>query len=381
MSAGNAEVRAAAGARLASLRRFLEAEPGNTRLRRDVVDTAVAAGEFEYVRELAEKRLSAAPADAEAQFDRATALMGLKDYAGAIQVLTNLDQDIGGVRFNIGLSHFLKEQYALAGPFLQSCYDAGDRTGGLLRVLLLTRHHLGDLDAALAIVQANEALIGSNAELAGHAAMLYLDDSQSARGEAWAQRALALDPQNADALVADGLVRTERLDTAGAQAAFEHALSRSPEYGRAWIGLGSLTMMTKDFSKAGEQIERGLRALPTHLGSWQLLGWNYLFAQRLDDAERIFNHALELNRNFAESHGGLASVAALRGDRANAERLMEVAERLDPARNSSKFARAVLAGQEGGDEVFKAAILQGIESIPGPGRQLAAMIRRSRAKG
>jgi hypothetical protein len=48
------DARSAASTRRASLCRFPAAEPDNQRLRRDIVDTAVAAGDFQYLRELAE---------------------------------------------------------------------------------------------------------------------------------------------------------------------------------------------------------------------------------------------------------------------------------------------------------------------------------------
>src|SRR5688572_11378782 len=92
------DTRTAASTRLASLRRFLAAEPDNARLRRDLVDTAVAAGEFEYLRGFAESRLAADPGNAEAQYDRASALIGLKDYATALEALRPLDATIPGVR-------------------------------------------------------------------------------------------------------------------------------------------------------------------------------------------------------------------------------------------------------------------------------------------
>src|SRR5262245_26985958 len=100
------EARAAASARLTNLRRFLAAEPGNARLRRDVVNTAVAAGEYAYVRDLAESRLADVPGDAEAQFDRATALIGLREFDAALEALQPLDATIPGVRFNTGLCLF-----------------------------------------------------------------------------------------------------------------------------------------------------------------------------------------------------------------------------------------------------------------------------------
>jgi Flp pilus assembly protein TadD len=70
-------------------------------------------------------------------------------------------------------------------------------------------------------------------------------------------------------------------------------------------------------------------------------------AKALDAAQAAFERALGLDRNFAETHAGLASVAAIRGQRAEAERLIEVAQRLDPKCLSAQFARSVLLDQGG----------------------------------
>lgn len=374
-SQGQQDSRAAAGTRLASLRRFLAVEPGNARLRRDVVNTAVAAGEFEYLRELAESRLADDPGDSEAQFDRATALIGLKEFAAAFEALQPLDATITGVRFNSGLCLFMLGRYAEARPYFEAGLQAGEQSSSLLRFLLLTLHQLGDFDAARELIEANEPLFSASHELAGHAALLYHDALDQVSAKQWAERALAHDPDNVDALIVDGTLRAERLDAAGAQASFQRALQRAPENGRAWVGLGSITMLSHDFSTAAEQLQRGLNAMPNHVGSWQALGWNHIFAGKLEDAEKVFKHAIEINRNFAESYGGLASVAALRGDRANAEHLIEVAERLDEDCQSVKFARAVLIGQKGGPEMFRKALIRSIRSLPGEASRLASLIR------
>jgi len=374
---GNTDNRAAASTRLASLRRFLEAEPGNDRLRRDVVNTAVAAGEFEYLRTLAEGRLADSPGDAEAQFDRATALMGLRDFAGALEALKPLDATIPGVRANTALCHFFLEQYAQALPYFKASYDAGDRGPQTLRYFLLSLHHAGELDSAPEIINANESVFAANALLAGHASTVFQDLNDEGNAAKWAQVALARDPDNVDALVVSGTLRAAALDVNHAKAAFERALALAPQNGRAWLGLGSLALLTQDFERAGEQLDHAVEYMPTHVGSWHALAWNQYFMGKVDEAGKSFEHALVLNRNFSESHGGVAVIAATRGDRAAAERAIEVAERLDPHCNTSKFARALLAGQAGGPEALQAAIAQGVDSLSGLNPRVAALLRRA----
>jgi tetratricopeptide (TPR) repeat protein len=373
----SSDARAAANARLESLRRFLAVEPGNARLRRDVVNTAVAAGQFDYVRELAESRLADAPDDAEAQFDRATALIGLVDYDAALEALQPLDATIPGVRFNTGLCLAMLGRHAEARAYLEAGYAAGERTPSLLKFLLLTLHHIGDLQAACTLVESNEAAFASSPDLSGHVALMYHDAGLPDRAYPWAVRTLAQDPDNIDALIVDGTRRAEQFDAQGAHASFERVLKRAPENGRAWIGIATMTMASQDFAKATEQFERGLRALPRDLGAWQALGWNHLLAGNLEQAEKVFNHALGINRNFCESHGGLASVAALRGDRIAAERLIRVATGLDKDCYSARFARAVLAGMTGGEDSFRNELLRAMHALPASARNLAKKLSSS----
>lgn len=359
--------------KFASLRRHLEADPENSRLRRDCLDAAVAAGEFGFVHELAEKRLASMPADPEAQFDRATALIGLKYFAGAIEALKPLDATIPGVRFNTGLCLFMLGNYAEARPYFSAGYDAGERSAGQLRVYLRALHHIGDFDTATAIMKSNAALIASDSELAGVCSMLAIDTSDIVSGKRFAQIALAGNPDNLDALVAAGTLQSVELQIPQARAAFEHALTVQPECSRAWIGLGMLAMGDRNFSAAIEQLERGLAGLPGHIGSWHALAWAHLFGGNIDAAEKEFQHALELNRNFSESHGALGVIAAMRGDRASAERFIEVAERLDPKGMTAKYASTLLASSP---EEGRRMLADLIETVPGHGPKFAAFIRQ-----
>lgn len=369
--------RAAAVNRLATLRRFLSAEPGNARLRRDVVDTAVAAGEFDYVRELAEQRLASAPADAEAQFDRATALIGLRDYTGALAALQLLDATIPGVRFNSGLCLFMLERHAEALPFFAAGYEAGERDPMQLRFHVQTLHHLGEVDAAVAIANDNPQAISSDAALAGSCALALLDAGDTERSAQCARIALAASPDNVDALVSMGVVHGIGFDMERSRAAFEHVLGLQPENARALVGLGGLAMTTGNFSAAIPYLERGIERMPEHIGSRQTLGWAYLFSGQTDAAEKVFQQALELNHNFCESHGCLAVVAAMRGDRATAERGIEVAERLDRNCLSSKYARSLLMQDRDGARTYLADV---IAKIPGQGPKFAELLRQARGK-
>jgi Tfp pilus assembly protein PilF len=120
--------------------------------------------------------------------------------------------------------------------------------------------------------------------------------------------------------------------------------------------------------------------MQTHVGSWHVLGWTYLLLGDLTNAEKTFQRALELNRNFSETHGSLAAVTALRGDSATAQRYMEVAQRLDPVCLSAQFTRSVLAGRAGDDDKARRIVLKALARLTiNPAMAAAAGLSEPRA--
>jgi tetratricopeptide (TPR) repeat protein len=67
-------------------------------------------------------------------------------------------------------------------------------------------------------------------------------------------------------------------------------------------------------------------------------------ARNLPRARAAFEGALECDRNFAETHGGLALVAHLQGRRQEAERALETALRLDKRSPTARYAQALMCG-------------------------------------
>lgn len=92
--------------------------------------------------------------------------------------------------------------------------------------------------------------------------------------------------------------------------------------------------------------------MPGHVGSPQAVGWCRVLQQDLPAARAHFEHALAMDRNFAESHGALAVVDALQAHPADARRGIARALRLDRGCVSAVLAQKLLSRAPG----------------PGPGR-------------
>ena len=222
---------------------------------------------------------------------------------------------------------------------LEAAYRAGERSSGLLRLLVSTYHYLGLLNEAIAIAKENPQAAAADPALAGVYALAYLDANQAQSAARWATKALAADPNSIDGLTVQATLDASRMHVAHAQERFERVLQLSPENGRAWVGLGTLALLDRNLPRARELLTRGVELMPTHVGSWLVLAWVHLFSRELDSAEQVLQKAAQLDRNFSEVQGGLAAVAALRGDVQGAERGIEVALRLEVSQTCRCFAQ------------------------------------------
>jgi len=345
--------------RFRHLKSLSQLDPGNTQLTRACMEAALQARAYDFVLERAEKTLATATADIAALFDKGSALIGLREYRAAAAILQDVlarQPQLQAARINLGLCHYCLGEFSEARAPLDAAYADGDRSAGLLRLIVSTYHHLGLMDEAVALCEANPQPVGADAALAGTYALVYLDaDEAQAAGE-WAARALAGNPRSVDGLVVDGTLRILDMEVNRAKREFELALELAPNTARAWIGLGTLALLENDLPRARAQLTRGVELMPGHVGSWHVLAWTHLMGNDLDAAEAALQRSLELDRNFGETHGALAAVAALRGKREEAERGIEVALRLDANCLSAQFARSVLIGRAGNTDEAKRLI-------------------------
>lgn len=367
--------------RLGQLQQLLRADPGNQRLARECVDLALACGDYDFVLHRTQQVLSSSPQDLTASFDRATALIGKREYGKAIGVLreiTALQPELRAAQINLGLCHYLLAQFADARTPLEAAYRAGERSPGVLRLLVSTYHHLGLMSEAIAIARENPQAAAEDAALAGVYALAYLDANQAQSAAKWAMKALAADPNCIDGLTTQATLDVSRMHVAHARERFERVLQLSPENGRAWVGLGTLALLERNLPRARELLTRGVELMPTHVGSWLVLAWVHVFSRELDSAEQVLQQAAKIDRNFSEVQGGFAAVAALRGDVQGAQRGIEVALRLDPKCLSAQFARSVLISRSGDPERGRELIRKTVSGLsPGDGSLLSRVLEEA----
>jgi tetratricopeptide (TPR) repeat protein len=279
-------------------------------------------------------------------FDGATILMARKQYREAIpqlQALLDGGQRHAGILINLGLCHYCLGEYSAAREPLQQAYELGERTPGLLRLAISTLHHLGMMDEAVALAASHSDAAAGDGPLAGVLALLYLDAEQAGPAARWARVALKFNPDSLDGLTVQATLHIAQIRTQDAAREFTRILQVAPHAGRAWLGLGTLALLAQDLPRARELFQSARKYMGGHVGTLHMVAWTEFAAGDYAAAQRAFEDALALNRNFAETHGGLATLAALRGDQAAAQRSIEIAERLDPECLSTQLARSILA--------------------------------------
>jgi len=339
--------------RLQRLAAYLEQDPKNAALLADACDAAIACGRHEQAQAYI-VRGEAGDADAAAWlFRRSRIAIARRELPQASELLERLRNTAGDQPV---LAHDLAYVRLLQGEF-ESCRatvqpwlereQAGEHRASLQVLWLRAMHRLGRGDEALEWARARVAAGTLEPAARGPASLIALDLEDFVLARDWADRALAADPRQAEALVARGCVALATGDPQQARQWLQAALECNPDDGRTWSALGMASLQAQDLPLAESQLERAVSGMPGHVGSAHALGWSRLLQGKHEGALAAFLHALEIDRNFAETHGAIGLVLALRGDAEGSRRHLELADRLDAANVTGRYARALLAGEAG----------------------------------
>lgn len=337
--------------RLSRLLDYLAQDPNNPHLLADVADAQLQLGQWAEAKACLQRLLDGQPQDAQARYRLAVAerASGHADVATRLlQALVEEGHSHPAVLQELARSQAQQGEWAATartlGPLQPATLppDEGDAVW-LLRIR--AAHHLGDLEAAQAEAQQWMDARGPALPLRGRAAIatLMLDterlDDAGKLLEVVDAQTLA---GNAELSTVAGYVELSHGRAEAAQAFFAQGASLHPELGRAHLGQGLAAAYRGDTAGALAALQQATRVSPDHLGSWHALAWMQLLSRDLEGAEASFASALAQDDNFGETHGGLALVAALRGDREAAEKHLRTGAKLDPASTNVMVAKVVL---------------------------------------
>ena len=147
-------------------------------------------------------------------------------------------------------------------------------------------------------------------------------------GVAVTQLALVpIDPARDDVNAAS--LRLEARDAEGARTLYERALAVNPDNAQASLGMGIVLERLGRGDEAAAFYTRSIAADPDP-AAYNNLGVWYQRRGKLDEAEDAYRHAIALKPNFAQAHDNLGIIHALGGDTDQAIAAFETALRFDP---------------------------------------------------
>jgi tetratricopeptide (TPR) repeat protein len=360
------------------LQGYLASDPDNTAMRADVFDLALRLSSLDVAQVQTTWALRLAPDDRGWRHRQALLAMARGRWPEAESLLQGLideGEDSPAVACNLAYVHFSVERYAQAVSLLQPLVAQRlAQAPQSLALLLRCLHRQGAVEEALEVF-ARHSDQASSADAFGVASLLALDAGEMRRAWAWSARALERDPQQHEALVAKGTTLLGRRDAGGAMACLSAALALHPQDGRTLSALAMARLLQSDFDAAHEAFVLAVKYMPLHIGTWLGLGWCEIFRRQMPAAQLAFENALDLDRNFGESHGGLAVVQALRGQTEEAEESIRRAHKLDPQGLSARYAQAVLSGDAADPAKFQAIVREALGAHrDAEGRSLAELV-------
>lgn len=368
-------------AQLEQMERYLHQDPSNPSLLLRAFDLAMHARAFVVARRYVDLALEAQPDDPYWRFRQAEVLSALGQWQDAEALYGGLLQTSPEPNVAFGLARSQAQRgngaasivtlwpYRLASEF--------PVFGATLLVRLL--HHAGRGQDAMEYVTAVEARFDTDTTFCAAASLVALDEGNMALAMRLSKQAQAGGAEPLEALVVDATVALGNLEVDAARANFERALASMPDEARSLAGLGAVHVIERDFAHALPLLEAAHKSMPEHIGTMHLLAWCKLFLADLPGAEAMFAQALTVDRNFADSHGGMAVVLAMQGDRSRAEHEVKVALRLDPTALSANYAVLVLAGDTNEPERFNRLAERILEDHEmAEGMTMAALLRKYR---
>lgn len=340
--------------RLKSLLEYHQKDQQNANLACQILDLYMQLGELDEAENFANSQKAMANSPG-LRFRVAKLALARGDYGSALDILEDLltsDVDNEAVRCT--------KAHALLG--LRRPGDVAATLAPLAGIpaarKLLARSCQQLQDHATARVHLEQALAqaSEDAETLGLLALACFDTGDPEAASGFAQRCLALEPGQLEGSLATAAVALNKFDPTAALAMLRPALERWPTSGAGWSWLAQAAMLQGDFTTAREALLRATQLIPEHIGTWHLLAWCEIVMNNLAAARGAFAKAYGIDRNFGETHGGLAVVSALEGKREEAEGAIRRAKRLAPQGFAAPFAESILMAAKGDKEGTKRII-------------------------
>lgn len=365
--------------KLKSLTQFLESDPKNPALLRDVAETALEANECELANSVFGRLNAVEPLEGEMANLAGIAAMRSGDQNAAREWYAIAEQEMPedtGLQFNRAWSLALSGEFSASAELLNE-----DMTKSLPQAAMLDMqiaHELGAFEDAEAKMDAYLALHPEYPPLQAAASVLAMDVDRPEL----AREAALKGGEHPDAVTTLGTLDLGEFKVERAEAQFAKALATGHKNPRAEIGLGLVALARKDYTTAAVAIDKGAEQFGDHLGSWIAAGWSYLLAEEHEKARERFQKALDTDDTFGEAQGSLAVMDVLEGNMEEGERKAQIALRLDRQSFSASLASILIANAKDEPEAAQRILERALHTSVMPGGEtLEQAIVQSMAVG
>ena len=365
--------------RLKSLTQFLESDPENPALLRDVAETALEANECELAASVFKRLDAVEPLEGDTANLAGIAAMRAGDQSAAqswYAVAAEEMPEDKGLKFNKAWSLALTGEFGASADLLSE-----DVTKALPQAAMLDMqiaHELGEFEDAEAKMDAYMSMHPDYPPLQAAASVLAMDVDRPDL----AREAALKGGSHPDAVTTLGTLDLGDFKVDQAEAQFAQALATGHKNPRAEIGLGLVALARKDYTGAAVAIDKGAEQFGDHLGSWIAAGWSYLLADDKEKARERFQKALDTDDTFGEAQGSLAVMDILEGNMEEGERKTQIALRLDRQSFSASLASILLSNAKEDPETAQRILERALQTSVMPGGEtLEQAIVQSMAVG
>ena len=336
---------------------FLSLDSNNISLRLKVIELGIECQAWDLLKQVIYDGLNLHPDNISFRGHAGILALRDKEYSLACShfefVAASDDAPSPSILYNYAFSLFYMAEYERAYSILKQITPPSEMQKVVNVLSARCLHHIGRPDEAIELIE-QLPTAEMDAETQGVLALLLHEAQRLADASEAANRALSLNPQQLDALLARASLEAELDRYDNARRDYVVATTAHPTCGRAWSGLAQLDMRDMQFDLAQEELELAVKLMPDHIGSWHMLAWIHILHGRAEEAKKAFDRSYEIDRNFGETHGGFAVVAAMQQQRKLSEQHIRRARKLNPEGFSVHYAELLLLKAEGKHDEAKA---------------------------
>lgn len=330
--------------------KYLLQDPNNPYLLAELIELYLNSSQVDLALEKSEQARLIHGENERIQYLSINSAIACKQYEKAIEwliLLAEHKQPPIWVVYNYAYACMKNGGYAKSLEIIRNNSGKLGEYPKLYLVKARCQHFMSDYKGAHSSLGALLSIDPSDIDAKGLQSLIKVDMGNYAEAKNQAEAVLAEDPMQFEANMAIASVALSILDVKLANTHFDLALSKLPNSGRVLSGKGQIALLSRDYKSALDLFKSAVINMPNHIGTWHSLAWTCLILNDIEGCVESFQNSYELDRNFAESHGGLAVCAVVKNDSLTAKYHITRSLKLDKDNFTGRYAQSLLLQKNG----------------------------------